>query len=399
MQSAAMVICALALVGVNLRASLMAVTPLLPAIQSDLQLSAAHAGLVISLPVLLLGLAPAVSGRLAHSISACSVVALSMAGACLGIVLRSLAGAGPLGLPCFVLGTAVLGTCLGAANATLPAIIKRLRPPSQVAAAGLLNVTLCLGGALAASVSPMMSGFLGNRWAPALAVWAIPAAVCAAVWWRLHGVQQAPSDLVERPARLSLSPLAIALGLNMAAQSFLSQATTTWLPTVLVSDGLTRQDAGGFLATLMVAQLLTALFGPWVANRMSSQRAVMASMYGLGLAGFAGCTQLHAPWNWCAAVLLGLGQGGTFSVALHLIVLRAENSADARVLGFSTQLLGYTISASAPFLFGMLRDQTHSWSFALPAYFLVTLLGLRAAHAAAAPPRPLLNESFDIDKD
>lgn len=399
MPSEAIVIGALALAGINLRASLMAVAPLLPAIQSDLQISAAHAGLVISLPVLLLGVAPAVSGALARSVSAGHVIALAMAGVCLGTVLRSLAGAGPLGLSCFVLGTVVLGTCLGAANATVPAVIKQLRPPSQVAAAGLLNVTLCLGGALAAGVSPLLAGLLGNRWEPALAVWALPAAACSVVWWRLRSAEQAPTQAPGGRARLRLRPVAIGLGLNMAAQSFLSQATTTWLPTILVSNGLTREEAGAFLATLMVAQLLTALTGPWIANRVPNQRAVMAGMYLLGLLGFAGCTHLPAPWNWCAAVLLGLGQGGTFSVALHLVVLRARDAADARALASSTQLLGYTISASAPFIFGLLRDTTASWSFALPAFALVTLLGLRAGHAAGAPSTTLFNKPFAIDKD
>lgn len=376
MQLAAMVVGVLALVGLNLRASLLAVAPLLPGIQSDLQISSSLAGLIVSMPVLLVGMGAAVGGWLPRSMRPSQVIAVSMLGACVGILIRSAAGVAPHGLYYFFMGTLVLGTCLGMANAIVPVLIKPLQPHEQVTAAGVVNCALCLGGALAAGLSQPAASLLSDRWDAALALWCIPALACALACSKLHD-EARPSAAGDRKNNaISLHPIAIGLGLNMALQSFLSQATSTWLPTILISHGSTRQESGALLATLMVAQLLTALTGAWIATRKADQGNVVTAMYLLGLIGFIACTQLGTPWNWIGAVLLGLGQGGTFSVALHLVVLRSRDAASATALAATTLIMGYTLSATAPWLFGTLRDFTGSWSFALPLFGFATLLGI-----------------------
>jgi CP family cyanate transporter-like MFS transporter len=355
---------------------------LLPGIQSDLQISSSLAGLIVSMPVLLVGMGAAVGGWLPRSLRPRQVIAVSMLGACVGILIRSAAGVAPHGLYYFFLGTLVLGTCLGMANAIVPVLIKPLQPSEQVTAAGVVNCALCLGGALAAGLSQPAASLLSNRWDAALALWCIPALACALACSMLHD-EARPSDAGGRKRNaISLHPIAIGLGLNMALQSFLSQATSTWLPTILISHGSTRQESGALLATLMVAQLLTALTGAWIATRKADQGNVVTAMYLLGLVGFIGCTQLGAPWNWIGAVLLGLGQGGTFSVALHLVVLRSRDAASATALAATTLIMGYTLSATAPWLFGTLRDFTGSWSFALPLFGFATLLGICAGRFA-----------------
>ncbi|WP_434039181.1 hypothetical protein [Pseudomonas aeruginosa] len=77
-----------------------------------------------------------------------------------------------------------------------------------------------------------------------------------------------------------------------------------------------------------------------------------------GLLGF-----LYAPlqtiWGW--AVLLGLGQGGTFSIALALIVLRSR---DAHV---ASHLSGRPRASATPwrprpFMVGVVHDLTGGWN-------------------------------------
>ena len=382
MHLAALVVGVLALVGLNLRASLLAVAPLLPGIQVDLGISSSLAGLIVSMPVLLVGLGAAVSGWLPQSLRPAQVIAVSMLGACAGILIRSAAGVTPHGLYSFFLGTLVLGTCLGMANAIVPVLIKPLKPSEQVTAAGVVNCALCLGGALAAGLSQPLASLFSNRWDASLALWCIPAFACAVACLNLQDEVRPTDAVARRNTAISFHPLAIGLGLNMALQSFLSQATTTWLPTILVSNGASSQQSGALLATLMVAQLVTALTGAWIATRKADQGNVVTAMYLLGLVGFVGCTQLGAPWNWMGAVLLGLGQGGTFSVALHLVVLRARDAASTTALAATTLIMGYSLSATAPWLFGTLRDFTGSWSFALPVFSFVTLLGILAGRFA-----------------
>jgi CP family cyanate transporter-like MFS transporter len=56
-----------------------------------------------------------------------------------------------------------------------------------------------------------------------------------------------------------------------------------------------------------------------------------------------------------AALFTGLGQGGTFSMALALIVLRSPNTQTAWHVSAMTQGVGYTMAALGPFAVGLLR--------------------------------------------
>jgi cyanate permease len=75
-----------------------------------------------------------------------------------------------------------------------------------------------------------------------------------------------------------------------------------------------------------------------------------------------GC--LYAPieglWGW--AIVLGLGQGGTFSLALTLIVLRSRDSHVAANLSSVAQGFGYTLASMGPFAVGIVHDWTGGWS-------------------------------------
>ena len=99
-------------------------------------------------------------------------------------------------------------------------------------------------------------------------------------------------------------------------------------------------------------------------------------------------------------VLLGLGQGACFSLALTFFALRAPDSEHTAALSGMAQSVGYLLAAVGPFLFGVLRDATHAWTvplallFAVAVCLLITGLGAaRDAHVArlgtpSATPAP-----------
>jgi CP family cyanate transporter-like MFS transporter len=60
--------------------------------------------------------------------------------------------------------------------------------------------------------------------------------------------------------------------------------------------------------------------------------------------------------------VLGLGQGGTFSLALTLIVLRSRDAHVAANLSSMAQGIGYTLASMGPFAVGIVHDLTGGWS-------------------------------------
>ena len=381
--SSMLVIAAIVMGGLNLRPSILSVPPLLPTLQATLGMSSSLAGMLTSLPVLLIGIASPLAYIACTRLTLARVVALAMITLVAGIALRSLAAWSTAGGATLFAGTVVMGLCLGLANALIPGIIKLLPVRTHARASALLSLAICLGGAIAAGTAEPLSKLFSGHWEWALAVWAVPAIACAAMWWRLKLPIVTRSDA--RTFSLLNNPIAIALSLHMALQSFLSHSTSSWLPSILVARGMDPTQSGVLLSTMMAAQLATALAGAWIANLRRDQGHAVTMMYVLACVGFAGCVYGSEATRWSSAVLLGLGQGGTFSIGYFMLVLRAENAIIAARLAAMTQLFGYGLAACGPWLFGVLRDRCGDWTFALPLFAVVTVMGITAGRYAGRP--------------
>ena len=65
-------------------------------------------------------------------------------------------------------------------------------------------------------------------------------------------------------------------------------------------------------------------------------------------------------WPW--AVVLGIGQGGCFALALVMIVLRSGDAMTAARLSGMAQSVGYTLAALGPLAIGLIHELTGGWS-------------------------------------
>ena len=109
----------------------------------------------------------------------------------------------------------------------------------------------------------------------------------------------------------------------------------------------------------------------------------MVVLTAAGLFGF-----VFAPvWSLTAfSIMLGLGQGGAFGVALLLFVLRAGDQHAAAQLSALAQTVGYVVGGLiGPFAVGVIYEWGGSWSVVSIFYFAVGLaslvLGLGAGRA------------------
>ena len=85
---ARLLLLAIVLVAVNLRACLASLPPLVHTIQADLGLSSAAAGLLTTLPVLCMGVFAPVSQRMAHAIGREATVGVALVSLLLGLLMR-----------------------------------------------------------------------------------------------------------------------------------------------------------------------------------------------------------------------------------------------------------------------------------------------------------------------
>jgi CP family cyanate transporter-like MFS transporter len=104
------------------------------------------------------------------------------------------------------------------------------------------------------------------------------------------------------------------------------------------------------------------------------------------LIGLFGCLYAPVGGMWAWAVVLGLGQGAAFSIALTLIVLRSRDSHVASNLSGMAQGIGYTIASIGPFAVGVVHDVTGSWD---SIGWIFAVLGIAATVAGLGAGRAL----------
>ncbi|WP_248794735.1 CynX/NimT family MFS transporter [Pseudomonas sp. MWU13-2105] len=346
----------LVLVALNLRPALSSMAPLLGEVSRSLGLSAAKAGLLTTLPVLCLGLAAPLAPLLARRFGSERVVLgilLTLAG---GIILRS--SLGEFGL---FAGSVLAGASIGVIGVLLPGIVKRDFAKQAGTMTGVYTMALCLGAALAAGATVPLSQHFAGSWSIGLGFWVLPALLAAMFWLPQVGQKHGAHHVAYRVRGLLRDPLAWQVTLYMGLQSSLAYIVFGWLPSVLIGRGLSATQAGIVLSGSILIQLISSLATPWLATRGKDQRLAIVVVMVLTLGGLFGC--LYAPleglWGW--AILLGLGQGGTFSLALTLIVLRSRDAHVAANLSGMAQGIGYTLASMGPFAVGLVHDLSGGW--------------------------------------
>src|SRR5215213_6100610 len=370
------------LLAANLRPALTGVAPLIGQIRADTGISNGVAWLLTTLPLLAFGLLSPIAPHVARRFGMERVLLASLLVLAVGILLRW-AGA----VPALFLGTVVLGAAIAVANVLLPSLVKREFPGHAGLMTSVYSTSLGISAAVAAGVSVPLTQLADIGWRGALAVWTIPVLLASVAWLPQLGRSDHPADPAVRSSPgvrdLWRSPLAWQVTLFMGLQSLAYYVTLTWLPEILQAEGMGAARAGWMLGLSQAVAIVTMFLAPMIAERRPSQRGVVVvavSMSGLGVLGLlvAGST---ASTLW--VVLLGLGQGASFSLALTFFALRAPDTGHAAALSGMAQSVGYLLAAGGPFLFGVLRDATGSWKVPLALLFAVAVCLLVVGFGAA----------------
>lgn len=367
------------LVGLNLRPALSSLAPLLPRIEGEGVLSVLVLSSLTTLPVLCLGLFAPFAPWLAQRLGMERSLALALIVLSAGLALRGFSHA-----PLLFAGTIMAGAAIGILGTLLPALVKRELADKADLMTGVYTMALCLGGALGAGLSIPLANLL-DSWSFSLMAWASLSLTALLAWWLimpqpLPEIQPKASN--QRIRSLLKQPLAWQVMFLMGSQSSLAYIVFGWLPTLLVRQGYSESEAGWLMAASILAQLISALSAPWIARMSKDQRPALmlvVVLIGLGL----WMLLLGSPaLRWPGALVLGLGQGGSFSLALTLIVLRSGNSQIAGELSALAQGGGYVLAAMGPLVVGFMLDA--NLSIQAITQLLFTILAFAAAMALLA---------------
>lgn len=365
-------VAAVLLIAFNLRPAITTVAPFIGDIRADLGLSALGVSVLTMAPVVCLGLFGPLAPPLARRFGTEAVLLASLLGIAIGCVVRSF-GVVPL-----YLGTLIIGASLCFLGVLSPVIVKRDFPHRIGLMMGFYTMLICLGPAFATATAVPLQHALDGNWELVLLFWGLPALIAAIVFIpQLFRHEHARGVATAHVRGLTRDPLAWQVTAFFALISALAYAVFNWGPSMLEARGLDATTSGVVISLSYVAQTVSGLSAPILAGRQRDQRLIIAAMVLLTAAGLLGL--VFAPvWSLTTfSIVLGLGQGGAFGVALLLFALRAGDPHIAAQLSALAQSVGYVAGGLAgPFAVGVIYHWAASWQVVAIFYVAVGLASL-----------------------
>jgi CP family cyanate transporter-like MFS transporter len=357
----------------------------IPPILADLGLAPSVAAILVAIPVLCFSLGalagPVLRARLGEERALFLMVTVLLA----GLLLRAI-WPGWLLFP----GTILAGLSIAVINVLLPSLVKRRFPnrigPMMAAYTMAMAVGASLGSGLTALVLQVSGGEIGV----ALGIWAIPAAVAAVAWLPQLGLRGGTGGAAAgRAIQVWRHPLAWHVLFFMGMQSLLYYGPLSWLPAIYRDRGIDPTEAGYLLMVFNGFGIVGNFAAPMIASRLPDQRPAVAVSIAMTTVGLLGVLLAPGSTSLVWAVVLGIAQGASLSLALLTIVLRSADGDVAAALSGMAQSGGYLLASAGPLVMGLLYTVTGGWTvpllFLLAVAALIWIPGMTAARRRVIP--------------
>lgn len=409
-------------VSLNLRPALTCLGPVSDLVAASTGMTTSQIGMLASIPIFCMGVGALITPRIIRAIGMDTTVWVAMAAIGSATLVRAFVpGAG------MWIGTVAVGVSIGVLNTVLPAVIKRDFPMASSRVMGVYSASLTFGSGIASGLAVPIAGV--STWRVALGVWAAFAGIGLLAWGyslRVRGSRWLPSPArqdrrdvsggaravrevgvdsgravepvweldVSRGAqdrerdgslekvqanagrvsarRVWASPIAWAATFFMGLQSFLFYTCVQWLPDLQKMHGLSAEHAGANMFTFQIAGILATLTLTALQGERQDQRIatiVTSCLWGGGMLGVLFAPAMITVW----VLVMGLGSGASFSLALSFIATRTHNAEQASQMSGMSQSFGYAIASIGPTVVGALVSSA-GWNTALHLMFAVVLV-------------------------
>lgn len=368
---------AIIVIGFNLRPAITSVGPLLGIIRDDIGLANWSAGTITSLPLIAFAIISPIAPKIARRLGNTRTILLGLFLLFIGITIRSI----PF-TPTLFLGTAIIGVGIAIMNVLLPAVIKEKFPNRLGRMTSVYSTSMAIFAATASGLSVPLAKSAGLGWELSLLSWGILAVLGIIVWlFVIKSESHVPSSKVTLSSSTPIdesilkSPLAWQVTFFMGMQSFVFYVTISWLPEMMQSFGFSVITAGWLVSYAQFIGLPATFLAPFFAEKFSNQQGIVLAIGGLMTMGFIGLL-IGGPLSvivfW--VTLIGFASGGSISLSLALLGMRAQNAEQAGLLSGMAQSIGYVFAAIGPLFIGLLFDITTQWTLPLIAMIVVSLL-------------------------
>lgn len=355
----------------NLRAPITAVGSIIDLIQSEFDLSNAACGFITTLPLIAFAIISPFVSTLSKKVGHAQTMILGLVLILLGEFARSYTG-----LYGLFIGTAIIGIGIAIGNVIIPGIIKLYFPNRIGMVTSIYTSGMCIFAAIGAGVSLPLAKGMKLGWKNTLSIWFILTVATLVIWLpqTLIKKKNIKNSSKKNVSSIWKSPLAWWVTLFMGTQSLLFYSLVAWLPTIIISKGLTETFAGNMALLFQLMAIPATLVIPSLCDKFKDQRIIVyivSFIYIIGMILFLiGISEIIIP---IAVVLMSIGMGGSISLSIAFISLRTPNSQRAAELSGMSQSAGYLFAALGPIITGLIYDFITSWTIPILIFIILIL--------------------------
>lgn len=355
-------------VAFNLRPAITSVGPLIGTIRDDIGFANWSVALLTSLPLIAFAIMSPIAPKLANKFSNEMTLVIGLFVLIIGISLRSMSV-----VFLIFFGTLCIGLGIAICNVLLPGVIKEKFPAKVAIMTSVYTTSMSIFATSASGLSIPLAEELNLGWQLALLVWAIPAVIGLIIWLIIYkNNRKNTSDKQlkffesKKGSGIWKSNLAWKVALFMGLQSLIFYVTISWLPELLMDEGMRKATAGYMLSYFQLLGIPISFIIPMIAVKMKSQRALVLAINLLYIIGIS--TLLLKPtfaFIIFAITLIGIASSANFALSLSFLAIRAKGAKDAAELSGMAQSIGYLLAAIGPIFIGYVYDITQTWTISL----------------------------------
>ncbi|MCQ6568966.1 MFS transporter [Bacillus mycoides] len=351
-------ILALFFVSINLRIGITSISPLLETIRQDLNISNFSVSFLTAIPVFCMGTFALLTGKVIRKYGAEKSIM-----ACLILIgFATCMRAFTSSISTLFASSLFIGIGIALAGPLLSGFIKEKFPTKIGLMIGIYSVGMGTGASLSAGLTIPLQHVLKDDWNMALAFWGVLTIIAIIFWYPVMKRKKNTSTQDKKNNSLPLrNKKAWLFTIFFGLQSGIFYSITTWLAPANQSMGVSSEQAGTLITVFTVVQMICSFLIPTLADIYKNRAlwllgSICFVLVGLSLMIYP----LTTPW--IPSILLGIGLGGVFPLALMLPLYETKTSEDASAWTAMMQSGGYIMGGFIPVLAGIARDYFNSYT-------------------------------------
>ncbi|MFD6510089.1 MULTISPECIES: CynX/NimT family MFS transporter [unclassified Bacillus (in: firmicutes)] len=362
-------ILALFFVSINLRIGITSISPLLETIRQDLNISNFSVSFLTAIPVFCMGTFALLTGKVIKKYGAEKAIM-----ACLILIgFATCMRAFTSSISTLFASSLFIGIGIALAGPLLSGFIKEKFPTKIGLMIGIYSVGMGTGASLSAGLTIPLQHVLKGSWNMALAFWGVLTIIAIIFWYPVMKRKKNTSTQDKKNNSLPLrNKKAWLFTIFFGLQSGIFYSITTWLAPANQNMGVSSEQAGTLITVFTVIQMICSFLIPTLADIYKNRAlwllgSICFVLVGLSLMIYP----LTTPW--IPSILLGIGLGGVFPLALMLPLYETKTSADASAWTAMMQSGGYIMGGFIPVLAGIARDYFDGYT---QVFIIMALLSL-----------------------